>query len=30
LWLKGVPWHAKADNPQLQRQVLQAKKLTQP
>ena len=22
LWLKGVPWHRKADSPQLQRQVL--------
>jgi hypothetical protein len=30
LWLRGVPWHRKADSPQLQRQVLRAKKLAQP
>jgi uncharacterized protein len=29
LWCKGVPWHRKTDNPQLQRQVLRPKRLAQ-
>jgi DUF1365 family protein len=30
LWLKGLPWHRKADSPQLQRQVLHAKRQATP